>query len=233
MSTFDLPEGNPPDCSHPKKHDHHSGSQPSETQPTAKKPISERKRKANRENAKKSTGPRTARGKRFSSFNAVTHGLLAKKVIYAADGKLMNEDLKRVLDSLRDEYSRGDVASELLTELAAVDYWRMQKSLEYERKYLSPQGGDFHPQGAMPTLIRYMTANRRAFEKSLTTLMKLQTPEDAPEEAAAEDDLSPVVSPRPETDRKDAPSGERKKKSLPPAVDEASSETEKKGQKAA
>jgi hypothetical protein len=233
MSTFDQPEGNPQDCSQPKKHDNHSGSQPSQSQPTANKPISERKRKANRENAKKSTGPRTVRGKRFSSFNAVTHGLLAKKVIYAADGKLMNEDLKRVLDSLRHEYGRGDVASELLTELAAVDYWRMQKVLEYERKYLSPQGGDFHPQGAMPTLIRYMTANRRAFEKSLTTLMQLRTQNDAPGEAAAGDDLSPVVSPRPDTDRKDAPSGGGKKKSPPAAVDEGPSEMEKKGQKTA
>jgi hypothetical protein len=233
MSTFNQPEDNPKDCSQPNKHDNHSGSQPSETQPTAKKPISKRKRQANRENAKKSTGPKTARGKRYSSFNAVTHGLLAKKVIYAADGKLMNEDLKRVMDSLRDEYSRGDVASELLTELAAVDYWRMQKSLEYERKYLSPQGGDFHPQGAMPTLIRYMTANRRAFEKSLATLMQLRAQNETAGEAAAEDDLSPVVSPRPATDQKDAPSSGGKKESPPAAVDEGSSETEKKGQKAA
>ena len=39
--------------------------------------ISERKLKANRENAKKSTGPRTARGKAFSRRNAVKHGLCA------------------------------------------------------------------------------------------------------------------------------------------------------------
>jgi len=40
--------------------------------------VSERKLKANRENAKKSTGPRTARGKAFSRRNAVKHGLCAK-----------------------------------------------------------------------------------------------------------------------------------------------------------
>jgi hypothetical protein len=40
--------------------------------------ISERKLQANRENAKKSTGPRTARGKRFSRLSAVTHGFFAK-----------------------------------------------------------------------------------------------------------------------------------------------------------
>ena len=36
---------------------------------------------ANRENAKKSTGPRTADGKRKSRRNAVRHGLTAETVI--------------------------------------------------------------------------------------------------------------------------------------------------------
>jgi hypothetical protein len=67
----------------------------------------------------------------------------------------------------------------LLAELVTVDYWRLQKGFEYERKYLSPKGGDFHPQGAMPTIIRYMTANRRALEKSFTTLMQLRAQSEA------------------------------------------------------
>jgi hypothetical protein len=210
MTNFNDHEDNRQDCSSLQK-DNHSGSQPSPTQPTAKEPVSERKRRANRENAKKSTGPKTARGKRFSSFNAVTHGLLAKKVIYAADGKLMNEDLKRVLDSLRDEYGGGGVASELLTELVAVDYWRLQKGFEYERKYLSPKGGDFHPQGAMPTILRYMTANRRALEKSLTTLMQLRAQSEAAGEREAADDADPVTSIPPASDGKDAPSERNRK----------------------
>ena len=44
---------------------------------------------------------------------------------------------------------------ELLAELAAVDYWRLAKGLEYELKYLTKQGGEFHPPGGMPTLVRY------------------------------------------------------------------------------
>jgi hypothetical protein len=43
--------------------------------------VSEAKQRANRENAKKSTGPRTADGKARSCRNALKHGLTATKVI--------------------------------------------------------------------------------------------------------------------------------------------------------
>jgi hypothetical protein len=153
-----------------------------------KRPASKRKLRANRKNAQKSTGPRTAGGKRYSSFNAVKHGLLAKKVMFAADGTLADEDFERLFESLRDTFGCGDVASELLSELVAVDYWRLQKGLEHELKYLSPKGCQFHPQGGMPTLVRYMTANRRALEKSLQILMQLRGHESAPDEAETERD---------------------------------------------
>lgn len=194
MPNLNHDEGNLKDCPQPQEQDHHSGVSASQSQSTAKKPISERKVQANRKNAQKSTGPKTERGKRYSSFNAVTHGMLAKKVMYAADGKLVDEDLRRVHEQLRDELGRGDIASELLTELVAIDYWHLQKGLEYERKYLSPGGADFHPQGAMPTLTRYMTSNRRAFEKTLTTLMQLRAQSGAAADATAKNDSNPVSS---------------------------------------
>jgi hypothetical protein len=144
--------------------------------------VSPRKLQANRENAKKSTGPRTARGKRISSFNALKHGLQAKKVIFATDGKLLDEGLQQLFETLHDRYSTGEVADELLIELAIMDCWRLQKGLEYELKHMAPRGDQFHPQGAMPTLLRYMTANRRSFDKSLQMLRQLpanNTDEDA------------------------------------------------------
>ena len=45
-----------------------------------KRPISERKLQANRANAKRSTGPRTERGKAASRRNALKHGILSRLV---------------------------------------------------------------------------------------------------------------------------------------------------------
>ena len=43
--------------------------------------VSARRIKANRRNAKKSTGPRTTEGKARSSRNAVTHGIFCQDVV--------------------------------------------------------------------------------------------------------------------------------------------------------
>jgi hypothetical protein len=49
--------------------------------PKPKRPISEARIQANRENAKKSTGPRTPEGKQRSSLNATRHGILAQVIL--------------------------------------------------------------------------------------------------------------------------------------------------------
>jgi len=164
-----------------------------ENQPE-KKAVSPRKLQANRQNAKKSTGPNTARGKRYSSFNALKHGLQAKRVMFAADGQLLDEGLHRLFESLHDRYGSGEVVDELLIESVVTDYWRLQKGLEYELKYLSPDGGEFHPQGAMPSLVRYTTANRRAFDKSLQMLRQLPANEKASPESVDGDSDSPETN---------------------------------------
>jgi len=67
--------------------------------------VSERKLKANRENAKKSTGPRSARGKAFSRRNAVKHGLCAKDLFPLLQLPTENEqDFLDFHDQLREEH---------------------------------------------------------------------------------------------------------------------------------
>ena len=46
-----------------------------------KRPTSEARLRANRENAKKSTGPRTPEGKQRSSLNGTRHGILAQVIV--------------------------------------------------------------------------------------------------------------------------------------------------------
>ena len=63
--------------------------------------VSERKLAANRQNAKRSTGPRTVQGKARSRFNALKHGFLAKQIMFSPDGKLLDEGLHELFESLR------------------------------------------------------------------------------------------------------------------------------------
>jgi hypothetical protein len=85
--------------------------------------------KANRENARKSTGPRTAEGKAASSRNRLLHGLRANKHI------LLDEDPEGFLILLRDLYDRfnpiGD-GEEKLVQRIANDQWRLDRILPAE-----------------------------------------------------------------------------------------------------
>jgi len=140
--------------------------------------ISERKRAANRANAQKSTGPRTGRGKSISRFNAVRHGLLSRQALFDEYGKPAEEDMRVLMESLREKYGAGDVASELLVELTVVDYYRNAKGLEYEKKLLAGKL-TFWGQGEMPCLQRYVTANRNALLRDLQLLEKLRAAQSA------------------------------------------------------
>lgn len=57
---------------------------------------------ANRQNAKKSTGPRTATGKAISSLNAITHGVFARHSVAAGPPLLESPaEFLALLESLR------------------------------------------------------------------------------------------------------------------------------------
>jgi hypothetical protein len=75
--------------------------------------VSERKLKANKENAKKSTGPKTSRGKANSRRNALKHGLFARQFMdFVAHGE-DPEEYKKLLSGLRAQYEPIGTAEEL------------------------------------------------------------------------------------------------------------------------
>jgi hypothetical protein len=84
---------------------------------------------ANRENAKKSTGPRTAEGKAASSRNRLLHGLRANKHI------LVDENPEDFLILLHDHLDRfqpiGDGEEKLVLRIAAAQ-WRLDRTLPME-----------------------------------------------------------------------------------------------------
>ena len=137
---------------------------------SARKPKSE----SNRENAKKSTGPKTTRGKANSRFNALKHGLCAKRVMFSAQGKLVEEGLLKLLESLQEQYGGDDVRVQLLCDAIATEYWRQGQGLRVEMKFLNQTDMHFTNRGGMGVLQRYLTGSQRALLKNLQLLDKIQ-----------------------------------------------------------
>lgn len=152
-----------------------------------KKTVTPAVRQKNQNNSQQSTGPRTQKGMNASRFNAVKHGLTATRLMFGPDGKPVDNRLAEIVEALRLKYGADDILSELLIDNVAVDYWRQSKGLDFEIFYLSQKYWAFYPQGSLPTIQRYNTANRRALLKNLELLEKLHSEAHSEEaEAAAE-----------------------------------------------
>ena len=84
---------------------------------------------ANRRNAAKSTGPKTAAGKAVVSHNALRHGLTAEQLV------LFNEtggDLAAFHGELRVAYQPVDAVEEELVERIVVCAWRLRRAARAE-----------------------------------------------------------------------------------------------------
>ena len=70
--------------------------------------ISQRKLEANRRNAQRSTGPRTAEGKARSRCNALRHGLRSEEVLFGSDHRPADPELQAVYEGLQQHYGRDE-----------------------------------------------------------------------------------------------------------------------------
>jgi hypothetical protein len=94
--------------------------------------TSERKLRANRENAKRSTGPRTLRGKGYSAANAVKYGLFAmSSLVFAYLGE-NPRDYEELVKDLRECYEPVGKLEDLLVDRIANCWWRNQRIWRYE-----------------------------------------------------------------------------------------------------
>jgi len=91
--------------------------QPSPENSAGEQPVSQRRIEANRRNALRSTGPKSARGKDMAARNSWKHGLLAKSaVIMLGPAKENKAEFEELLSGLRDYFGPGGTAEELLVE---------------------------------------------------------------------------------------------------------------------
>ena len=119
-----------------------------------------RQLEANRENARRSTGPRTDEGKLESPRNALRHGLTAETVIEILEDP---EDYKGFEANVIADYdARTAVERELVLRLASLlwrirratgietDLLRIQAEILRERAHAAQQGGEPEPMAPNP-----------------------------------------------------------------------------------
>ncbi len=137
----------------------------------------------NQQTPKKSKQP--ARRKAKSTFQPGFHGRLVQFVLYDEKAKPI-EGLKNLFESLANRFDYDDVVNALLIEMAVADYWRLSKGLAHEIGLFGPRCDNFHPQGAMPVVIRYVATARRNLNTSMKMLLQLDKEAAEAKELAAE-----------------------------------------------
>jgi len=102
--------------------------------------VSAKKLEANRRNARRSTGPKTPKGKRTLALNAVKHGLFAKHVLIAAGaGKEDKSEFASLLAGLEEHFQPAGLLESLLVETVAACVWRRRRVLRFETTEIKKQ----------------------------------------------------------------------------------------------
>lgn len=95
--------------------------------------VTEEKLAANRGNARRSTGPRTAKGKARSSLNSVRHGLLSKRVVIrGGDGAERTAEFESLAAGLHCDLCPVGPYETMLVDRIAVCYWRLARAQRFE-----------------------------------------------------------------------------------------------------
>ena len=140
---------------------------------------------ANRANAVRSTGPRTAEGRAVAARNGTKHGLATEHhdLQPHEDSEAFNE----LLEALRDDLQPNGIVEELLVRQVAEASWRVRRAAEYEVSVLVAEGSDESGVGlsvwrdaqagkgnALPLAQRYLAAAERSRMAALHELERRQ-----------------------------------------------------------
>jgi hypothetical protein len=119
---------------------------PVQPTPTPQSLIPEPRIRANRANAKLSTGPRTEPGKQRSSLNALRHGLTARTAVLPTDDP---EAYQRHIQQFLDEYAPATATETQLVHEIANAAWRLNRIPLLESELFSQ---NHSPQTLIPQL---------------------------------------------------------------------------------
>ena len=96
--------------------------------------TSAKRRRANRRNARKSTGPKTAEGKARSRMNALKHGLDARTPILPGEDEAA---FRARLDAWRADFPPRNPQEECLLEEAARLSWQLDRAERVQAAFLA------------------------------------------------------------------------------------------------
>src|SRR5437763_4030563 len=100
---------------------------------SGKRAVSSRKREANRQNARNSTGPRTAAGKKRVSRNAIRHGFYSKcLLVQDQDGKESQTEYEEWYAQIFEQFQPVAWLQEYWVDKIAVWSWRLRRLIRYE-----------------------------------------------------------------------------------------------------
>jgi len=95
--------------------------------------ASDRQEKANRQNAQKSTGPKTPQGKARSSRNALKHGILSEHTVVQGEDRQAFEAFRaRMVESLQPVGAMEELLAGRIVDCG----WRLQRFLRFQGKTL-------------------------------------------------------------------------------------------------
>lgn len=143
--------------------------------------TSEAKLEANRQNAKKSTGPKTPKGKAVVAKNAMKHGLLSSVTLIAGE---CEQTFREFGQQLYLAMAPANELEILLVDLIISTAWRLKRVISMETITFNLQQNDplsfdrslflesdFKPQ---PLLARYEIMHERSLYKAIRELREIQ-----------------------------------------------------------
>jgi hypothetical protein len=128
-------------------------------------------KEANRQNAQKSTGPKTEAGKAKCCRNRLSHGFAASIIFVPEEDR---EDFNGLLAEFHAEYLPATHDEEVLMEKMVQHHWNSLRAF----RVLSIAMSNTLPLGTLPgemsLLMRYQAASDRGFYKARTELLTTQ-----------------------------------------------------------
>ena len=171
--------------------------------------ATEKQIQANRLNAQKSTGPRTAEGKAKIRYNAVSHGLRSRFLLLPIEKP---EEYQQFCHELCDEWQPQTSTEAILVEQMAVCQWKLSRMENGERDVISKDSFQLQTLGdeqliMLNRISQYQGRIERSYFRALNTLRQLQkerattrAAEPAPQPEQDFTEPAPIQPPAPDPD---------------------------------